>query len=139
MLRFQSFWVLISSFSMLVACAEIREITYPDSITYIDSRQMKSAMHEMAGNIAMLDRLVAKESLLDIDQEQVLSILDNLDAISLRLGTSGTVTNHSAIDEHLPLFQEAIARARLMASANPPNYYPIGRVSGACSACHQFR
>ena len=124
---------------MLGACAEIREITYPDSMTYIDSRQMKSAMHEMAGNIALLDRLVAKDALQDIDQEQVLVLLDKLDAISLRLGDSGTVTNHSAIDEHLPAFREAIARARLMASVNPPNYYPVGRVSGACSACHQFR
>lgn len=138
-MQLQSLWVMTVSILVLGACTEIRQITYPDSITYIDSRQMKSVMHEMAGNIALLDALVAKDSLQEIDQAQVLTLLDNLDAISLRLGASGAVTNHSAIDEHLPSFREAIARARLMASASPPNYYPIGRVSGACSACHQFR
>lgn len=124
---------------ILAACAGIRDITYPDSITYIDSSELKSAMHEMASTIAQLDYLVFENPEDQIDPSRVTDLLDTLDHISARLGAEGVVTNHRAIDEHLPEFREAIARARLMASANPPNYYPVGRVSGACSACHQFR
>lgn len=121
------------------AISSIRQLTYPDNIVYIDKNQLHTVMHRMAAEIRLLDVLLADQPIEPDRHSQVVGNLERLDQIIAELSVEGVTTNHTVIDEHLGEFRADVARARLMVSANPPNYYWAGRLTGSCSACHQFR
>jgi hypothetical protein len=48
-------------------------------------------------------------------------------------------TSHLLIDEHIDDFKSDVRLALREASSDPPNYYALGRLSGSCTGCHQYR
>ncbi len=121
------------------ACADIRKLTYPPEITYIDRNELRSAMYRMASALQQLDALIVEETSVEPPHQKIMHQLGTIEHAANDLASGNTVTNHKAIDEHMDQFLADVAKARLMANASPPNYYYAGRLSGSCGACHQFR
>lgn len=131
---------------LLVACVQIRALTYPQSFVYLDREALKGSMQSMAHHIARLHALLDNTEQADIDQTAVLMELDALDGIVASFGAGGSLgsdslpaTNHLLLDEHLEDFEESLLRARLQVEAEPPNYYLTGQLTGACMGCHRWR
>jgi hypothetical protein len=50
--------------------------------------------------------------------------------------TQGRPTNHPVIASHLEEFRRHIGLAEAGVESEPPNYFLVGTVSGACLVCH---
>ncbi|MGH1358664.1 MAG: hypothetical protein ACRBC3_07860 [Burkholderiaceae bacterium] len=131
-------WLMISALLAVAACADIRKLTYPPEYVYIEKTELQSSMHQMAAAMSRLDSLVATESTGDSTQKDVLAQLNVIDQVAWKL-SGGKSTNHLLLDGHMKQFSADVAKARLLASSSPPNYYYAGRLSGNCSGCHRFR
>lgn len=130
--------IIVGVAILFAGCAEIRKITYPPEITYIEQSKLEGVMHRMAAAMYRLDILIASETG-EPEQQDILAQLDAIDRYTGELSGGKTVTNHLVLDEHMDKFSADVAKARLMAKASPPNYYYAGRLSGSCSGCHRFR
>ena len=130
---------LIAGSMLLTGCAEVRKLTYPPQFVYVDKERLQGSMHRMAAAMGRLDTLVAADSLGASAQTEILAQLDVIDEAAHELSGGKALTNHLLLDEHMAQFNADVAKARLMARSSPPNYYYAGRLSGSCSACHQFR
>jgi hypothetical protein len=56
-----------------------------------------------------------------------------------KLGAGSVETNHLLIDDRIDQFKSDVDIALRDTSADPPNYYSLGRLYGSCVACHQYR
>lgn len=143
---------LIAAAFLASGCAQVRLLTYPAEFTYLDSDSVKGVMHEMAVSLGTLDNLVRQSTQSPEDRDNrpaILAQLQNIESMASSLSASTTdqgaegqarpVTNHLLIDEHIDDFIGQIMRARLLAEAEPPNYYGVGQLTGNCNACHRLR
>lgn len=143
---------LLATALLLSGCTQIRMLTYPPDFSYLDSASVKGTMHEMAISLQHLDDLVVRTSREPDDpgyRDSILAELQTLETLATSISTrSGnamvdrereTLTNHLLIDEHIDEFIGQIMHARLLAEADPPNYYGVGQLSGNCNACHRQR
>lgn len=126
--------------SIIVGCAQIRELTYPQGFTYLEQKEVETLMRRMGESIGKLDQLVAETSPSDNGrQQQVITELNKLEVIATRLGGGYTQTNQFVIDDHIDGFISDIGTAKMFARLDPPNYYKVDNVVNACANCHQFR
>lgn len=130
----------------LAGCVQIRQLTYPNTFTWIGEEDVKTTMQSMATGMGKLNRLVVEETQLGSNLRDILIELDNIEfaAASLSIRTPAgdpdlPATNHLLIDDHMDDFLESILRARLQAESTPPNYYGVGQLTGSCSGCHRLR
>lgn len=138
--------VLLTTALLVSSCVQVRLLTYPAEFNWLDSTSVKGTMREMATGMRKLDHLIDQVA---GGQEAILNELSTIEAQAISLSSSTTglsedgmsrpVTNHLLIDENIDDFIEQIMRARLLAEADPPNYYGIGRLTGTCNACHRMR
>lgn len=86
-----------------------------------------------------IDEVLLDDSITGGDQQQrIVELLNNINDLTVELG-SGVTTNHLVIDDHIEQFKRDVSAAIRNARADPPNYFALGRLSGSCVACHQYR
>jgi hypothetical protein len=127
--------------SLLTDCAgvpaRLRRHTYPPNFRYIDRTQLHSAMWQLADTATALDRVMRQPGVIDTARRaEIKRLLEAMLATTGTLQTQGRPTNHPLISEHLEEFERDLVQARTGVEADPPNYYLVGTVSGACLTCH---
>jgi hypothetical protein len=124
----------------IIACAQVRELTYPEGFTYLEKKEVDALMQRMGESIGRLDQLVAEASPSDASQQQkIIAELNKIEGIATRLSGGHTQTNQFVISEHIEGFISDIGTAKRFASLNPPKYDKVAYVTGGCAECHQFR
>ena len=125
--------------SVVFGCAQIRKVTYPRNFVYLEHKQLRNKMALLSFYLRRLNETMLEHSIAGSDpQQDILVLLNKIDGLTVELG--GTVTtNHLVIDDHIDEFKIDVKRAIHEASANPPNYYMAGRLTGSCTGCHKFR
>jgi len=127
--------------SALVACANVaalvRRHTYPPNFQYITRDQLHSTMWQLADSVHALDAVMRQPG--PIDESRRADIESRLRAMldtTTVLQSDGRPTNHPLLTEHLDRFRRDVTLALAGIKADPPNYYLVGSVSGACLTCH---
>jgi hypothetical protein len=124
---------------LVFGCAEIRKVTYPGDYVYLDRKQLRSKMALLSFYMRQLDEVLLDYSIVGDDQQQrVLGLLNEINDLTAELG-GGVTTNHLVIDDHIDQFKIDVNTAIRDARADPPNYFAIGRLTGSCASCHQYR
>ncbi len=140
--RTQLRWLLISLLSagVLIGCAQIRKATYPSDFVYLEQNQIRSEMALLSLYMRQIDEILLDDSTVSsAQQEQIIKILSKVDDSVDSLGAGNVRTNHLVLDDHIDQFKSDVTVALRDASSDPPNYFALGRLSGGCVACHQFR
>ena len=136
MLRFSGGLLLVLLVGVYAGCADtasvVRKVTYPDGFNYVTKTELRSTMHDLWRQIRALDNALAEP----VENPDVIAILDRLrkGAATLQAGPGGS--NHPVLQNQLGEFQQQLARARLAALAQPPDYQPALAVVDGCARCH---
>jgi uncharacterized protein YceK len=126
--------------TLLSSCAEVRKLTYPGDITYIDRSKVTGAMRQMSDSVTRLESIIgAAPQSGNVDQQAVVRELTTLEKLASSLQVKKGYSNQKVIDEHIDNFLENVSVAREAAEHSPPNYYLAGRIAGSCAACHRIR
>ena len=132
-------FVALLCVAVVFGCAQIRKVTYPKDYVYLERKQLRSKMALLSFYMRQLDEVLLDYSIVSSDQQQrIIVLLNNIKGLTAELG-GGVTTNHLVIDDHIDQFKTDVDNAIRNASANPPNYYALGRLAGSCSGCHKFR
>jgi len=124
---------------VVFGCAQFRKATYPRDYVYLDRKQLRSKMALLSFYMGQLDEVMQDDAIVGSDQQQrILDLLNDISRVTAGLGGNIT-TNHLVIDDHIDQFKSDVATAIRHARADPPNYFAVGRLSGSCVACHQYR
>jgi len=125
---------------LFLGCAQIRKATYPSDFVYLEQKQIKTEMALLSLYMRQLDQILMDDSTVSSEQQQqILGILSKIEASTGTLGAGNVRTNHLVIDDHIDQFRDEVYTAIHNASADPPNYFALGRLSGSCVGCHKFR
>jgi hypothetical protein len=125
---------------LLLGCAQIRKATYPSDFVYLEQKQIKTQMALFSLYLRQLDQILLDDSIVSSEQQQqIIGILSKIEASTTTLGAGNIRTNHLVIDDHIDQFRNDVYSAINNASADPPNYFALGRLSGSCVGCHKFR
>ena len=123
-----------------LGCAQIRKATYPADFVYLEQRQVKSQMALLSLYMKQLDEILLDESTVSSEQQgRIIALLSRINASTDALGAGSVRTNHRVVDDHIDQFKSEVNKALRNASADPPNYYALGRLAGGCVACHKYR
>lgn len=123
-----------------VGCSEIRKLTYPGDITYIERSTVTGTMRQMADAVTRLESAIRDAKTPDaVDQDTVVRELRILEKLASPLHTDKGYTNDPVLDEHMSAFLDDVSLAREQAEMHPPNYFLAGHIAGSCAACHKFR
>lgn len=132
-------WALCAGV-LLAGCAEVRKVTYPADFVYLGPKQVRGQMALMSLYMREIDEILADNLVVNSEQqEQIIKLLNKIDASTDLLGAGSVTTSHLLIDEHIDEFKADVQLALRDASSDPPNYYALGRLAGSCTACHQNR
>ena len=124
----------------LVSCTTSHGETYPPDFIQLEPSQIRGEMATLNRYMREIDDVLLDSATISSEQqERIISILARIGEVSDRLATSGAETSHLLIDENIDRFQADLDIALRDASATPPNYYALGRLSGSCNACHRQR
>jgi len=124
---------------VVFGCAQFRKATYPSDYVYLDRKQLRSKMALLSFYMDQLDEVMQDDAIVGSDQQQrILDLLNDIKGVTAGLG-GGITTNHLVIDDHIDQFKIDVATAIRGARSDPPNYFAVGRLSGSCVACHQYR
>jgi len=124
---------------VVFGCAQIRKVTYPGDYVYLDRKQLRSKMALLSFYMRQLDEVMLDDSIVGSDQQKrILDLLNKTYNVTAELG-GGITTNHLVIDEHIDQFKIDVTSAIRDARADPPNYFALGRLTGSCVGCHQYR
>jgi len=126
---------------LLAGCDELpallRRHTYPPNFKYISQAQLHSAMWQLADQVTDVDRVMHAPGMSEPERRaEVERMLTDMLATTHALQVQGRPTNHPVIGEHLDGFERDLNQALVGVKAEPPNYYLVGTVSGACLSCH---
>ncbi|MEM6274172.1 MAG: hypothetical protein AAF735_02930 [Myxococcota bacterium] len=97
---------------------------------------VEPAMRRMASAVVYIHKALAAEEIDYGERARILAWLSELESAAKTLNRSGP-TDHPRLDEHLDEFLRDIEAAKTGVHADPPNYYPVGHLSGSCMYCHQ--
>lgn len=126
--------------SLITGCAQIRKLTYPKNFVYLEQKQITSQMAMLSLYMRQLDKILLDDTVISSDQQaQIVRVLSLIDASADALGAGSVETNHLVIDDHIDQFKSDVNLALSNARADPPNYFALGKLSGSCAACHQYR
>ncbi len=135
-------WPLIVAALLLLAtgCSEVRKLTYPGDITYIDRTTITGAMRQMADAVTRLEKAIrSAPSPEAVDQKTVVGELQVLEKLASSLQTQKGYSTDPLLDKHMSAFIDDVTLAREQAQKQPPNYFLAGHIAGSCAACHRFR
>ncbi|UCH40501.1 MAG: hypothetical protein JSU67_02010 [Gammaproteobacteria bacterium] len=134
-------WMLIALLcaGIVFGCAQIRKVTYPNDFVYLERKELRSKMALLSFYMRHLDETLLEDPTVSSDQQQrILELLYKVQDLTYELG-GGVTTNHLVIDDHIDQFKLDVSNAIRNARAEPPNYFALGRLTGSCTGCHQFR
>jgi hypothetical protein len=125
---------------LLFSCAQTPKATYPDDYVYLDPGQVISKMTLLSSYMRKIDGILLEDSITSSEQQArieniLVSMNDTLDSFI----TGNVQTSHLVIDDHIDQFKSDLNLALYNVRADPPNYFALGRLSGSCAACHQYR
>jgi hypothetical protein len=125
---------------LLLSCAQTRKETYPDDYVYLEPGQVISKMTLLSSYMRNIDEILLEDSTTSSEQQAriediLVSMNDTLDSFV----TGNVQTSHLVIDDHMDQFKSDLNLALFNVRADPPNYFALGRLSGSCAACHQYR
>lgn len=124
--------------ALLAACAGPREQSYPSGYVYLDREQVVGRMAAMYLHLGRIEDLLGDDAVVSSEQQaEIVVLLNRIVAITDELGASNVQTSHRLIDMYIDAFRLDLELALRNASADPPNYFALGRVAGSCAACHQ--
>lgn len=124
--------------TLLVACAEPREQSYPSEYVYLEREQVVGKMAAMYRHLSGIEDLLGDNAVVSSEQQaEIIVLLNRIVDITDELGASNVKTSHRLIDMYIDAFRLDLELALRNASADPPNYFALGRVAGSCTACHQ--
>ena len=126
----------------LTACNDVastvRKVTYPPDFKYVTEAELRSNMQRLAYNLEALDQALASaESEPAERQRRAVDALTNIARVATDLRAGDAGSNHPFLQDYMGTFASQVGRARIAASLNPPDYYPAGKVAGACTSCHR--
>ncbi len=125
---------------ILLGCAELRKATYPSDFVYLERKQVVSQMALMSLYMQQIDEILLDQSTISSEQQaRIVRLLTQINQSAAKLGAGSVETSHLVLDAHIDEFQSAVYAALRDASADPPNYFALGRLSGSCAACHKYR
>jgi hypothetical protein len=135
-------FILVAISLTLASCSDfagtMRKATYPQGFTYVSREELSSRMHELGYELQQLELALALESDgLSEQQQQVASILRNIERIAGDIQAGEAGSNHPFLQNDMATFLATVGQARMAAALNPPRYFGAGRVSGGCTNCHQ--
>ncbi len=126
--------------TLLAACAQLRKVTYPPDFVYLERKQVVSRMASMSLYLRRIDEILADDTTISSAQQaEIIVMLNRIDDITDELGAGNVETNHLLVDEYIDAFKVDLNMAIRNASADPPNYFALGRLAGSCTACHRAR
>ncbi len=126
--------------ALLAACAQVRKLTYPPGFVYLERKQVVSRMAEMSLSLRRIEDILGDNLTTSSEQQaEIIVLLNRIDDITDELGAGNVETNHLLIDEYIDAFKVDLQMALRNASADPPNYFALGRLAGSCTACHRAR
>ncbi len=118
----------------------IRKHTYPPEFNFITSEQLKSTMWQFAEQVSKLETVMADQNIpSESRRQEVVLVLRKMEKISLALGGADWPSNHPKVSRNIARFREDLAAARSAVEREPPIYYLVGSISGACAHCHQAK
>ena len=125
---------------LLFSCAQTRKTTYPDDYVYLDPGQVISKMDLLSSYMRKIDEILLEDSTTSSEQQaRIEGVLVSMNDTLVSLITGNVQTSHLVIDDHIDQFQSDLNLALNNVRADPPNYFALGRLSGSCAACHQYR
>ena len=123
-----------------VACADlpakVRRVTYPPDFRYIEHSQLESAMWRLAYDVRELDQLMRTPPIDAAKHDAAVRLLNDLLVATDALRGGGQPTNHPMLTAHVGQFRRDVSLALAGVQADPPSYYLVGSVTGACLVCH---
>jgi hypothetical protein len=132
---------------VLVGCSSnfassVRKVTYPPDFKYTEQVDLRSDMHQLAYQMALLDTALITPDTQnagngEIQREKVLKALKSMGRIASRLEAGSTGANHPFMDDYMQDLTAKIDKASIAASFKEPRYYFAGQVSGGCVNCHK--
>jgi hypothetical protein len=137
---FQLLGIALLCSGLLFSCAQTRKTTYPDDYVYLDPGQVISKMARLSSYMSKIDEILLEDSVTSSEQQAriediLVSMNDTLDSFI----TGNVQTSHLVIDDHIEQFKSDLNLALYNVRSDPPNYFALGRLSGSCAACHQYR
>jgi len=108
----------------------------PPKIDVIPKGEVTSRMWSLADYVNQLDGLMRAGGEGDVDQDEVVSLLDQIARTARQLASEQSRHTHPLLAGNIDSFVAAIARARAAAARQPPNYYFTGALTSACVYCH---
>jgi hypothetical protein len=146
MIASKNILVTVISTLVLVGCSSqfassVRKVTYPPDFKYTEQAELRSNMHQLAMQMAILDKALVigldqVQNEPELQREQVLTALRNMGKIASNLNAGETGANHPFMDDYMKGFISEIDKAKTAASLQPPRYYFAGKISGGCAGCH---
>lgn len=131
--------VLISAV-VLFGCKQVRKATYPTDFVYLEEKQVTNEMIMLSIYMRQIDQILLDQSTISSEQQaKLVQLLSSIEVSVEKLGAGSIETNHLLIDDRIDLFKADVDLALRETSADPPNYYALGRLYGSCVACHQYR
>ena len=94
-------------------------------------------MWQLAKQVRELQLLMREPASIDERRrEEIIRLLVAMERSANELKTQGRPSNHPLIDTNLGPLQRDITLAREAVEKNPPNYFLVGSLTGACIYCH---
>ena len=132
--------LLVLGTSLIAACAQIRKVTYPRDFVYLEGKKVTGQMALFSLYLREIDDILLDDSIRSSEQQQqIIAILSKLEAGANELGAGPVKTSHLLIDDNIDRFRADVGEAMRGVSADPPNYFALGQLSGSCLACHRYR
>lgn len=136
----RTYLITLLALLMLVSCAQKQKEIYPPDFVPLEPSQVQGEMGLLNMFMHQIDQVLLDGATISSEQqEKIIALLARINEVAERLGASGTETGHLLIDKNIDRFKDDVGIALRDASASPPNYYALGRLSGSCNACHRQR
>jgi hypothetical protein len=140
--RLVAILIFLSLLGATLACdpsrmSDMRRAQYPPDFHYITKQEIHSTMGQLATEVVALDGLLSKQGgPTGDDRQKILEILGRMRTLAGQL-KKGSHSSHPRIDRYAPQLRAEIDRAREeVQMSDPPSYYQVGQVVGACTYCH---
>lgn len=127
----------------ITACGESPDMARtqpanPPAFTPAELADSGSQMAQLGYQLALLERELTEDEFNQIEQQEVVSILQNMESAASSLMAEDAGESHLFLQEDMTAFVDTLREARLAAAMSPPRYYLAGKVTGGCVNCHQL-
>lgn len=135
--------ILAGILATLAACSEDSGNGVSDSgtapaFTADGASRQRSPMAELGYQLALLERELTEDEYNAIEQQEVVSILEEMELIASSFQAEQAGESHLFLQEDMTAFLDSLTQARIAAEGSPPRYYPAGKVAGGCVNCHKL-